>query len=56
MLRFALVVALSAIVLTACGSDPKDEPDHSAANGDDVALVGKDIKAGVYTSKADSCL
>lgn len=56
MLRSAVVVALSAIVLTACGNDPKSEPDRSAARADDVALVGEDIKAGVYTSKADSCL
>lgn len=56
MLRSALVVAVSALVLTACGSDPKGEPDHSATSDDGVALVGEDIKAGVYTSKAVSCL
>jgi hypothetical protein len=56
MLRSVVVFALSAILLSACGSDPKDEPDDLAAKGDDVALVGKDIKAGVYTAKADSCL
>lgn len=55
MLRSAVLVALSTIVLAACGSDPTAGPDDAAANGDGVVLVGEDVKAGVYTAKADSC-
>lgn len=55
MIRVLAVLAVAATLLTGCGSD-SGGPSSDSKQAARVAEVGKDLKAGVYTSKEKYCI